>query len=131
MISYITDTNKVSRNITGFESDEPCRLNFYATYRQIVGKKTVEISLDEGATLRQLIEGLVGDYPALRHEWFDEQGHLYGHVHLFVNGRDLPFLENALDTRLLAGYTVSVFSWAGVKSKRERPLYRIVINARH
>ena len=89
------------------------QVNFYATYRQIVGKKTVEIPLEEGATLRQLIDGLVGDYPALRPEWFDAQGHLYGHVHLFVNGRDLPFLESGLDTRLLADDTVSVFPPVG------------------
>jgi len=89
------------------------QVNFYATYRQIVGKKTVEISLEEGATLHQLIEGLVGGFPALRLEWFDEQGHLYGHVHLFVNGRDLPFLENGLETRLMAEDTVSVFPPVG------------------
>ena len=89
------------------------QVNFYATYRQIVGKKTVEIPLDEGATLSQLVENLVGDYPALRSEWLDDQGHLYGHVHLFVNGRDLPFLENALDTRLQADDTVSVFPPVG------------------
>ena len=89
------------------------QVNFYATYRQIVGKKTVEILIDEGETLRQLIDGVVGDYPALRREWFDDQGQLYGHVHLFVNGRDLPFLENGLDTRLLVDDTVSVFPPVG------------------
>jgi molybdopterin synthase sulfur carrier subunit len=89
------------------------QVNFYATFRQVVGKKTVEISLREGSSLRQLIEGAVRDYPDLRHELLDEKGEILGHVHVFINGRDLAFLENGLDTSLQADDTVSVFPPVG------------------
>jgi molybdopterin synthase sulfur carrier subunit len=85
------------------------QVNFYATFRQVVGKKTVEISLEEGTSLRQLFEGIVRDYPGLRRELLDDQGEILGHVHVFINGRALALLESGLDTRLQTEDVVSIF----------------------
>jgi sulfur-carrier protein len=89
------------------------QVNFYATFRQVVGKKTVEIPLKEGSTLHQLIEGVIRDYPGLRRELLDDKGEILGHVHVFINGRDLAFLEEGLDTSLQADDTISVFPPVG------------------
>jgi molybdopterin synthase sulfur carrier subunit len=89
------------------------KVHFYATLRQIVGKKTIEIPLEEQATLQQLVDETITRYPALSQELIDEQGTLYGHVHVFVNGRDSRFLEDGLSTVLEAGDTVSVFPAVG------------------
>jgi molybdopterin synthase sulfur carrier subunit len=88
-------------------------VNFYSTLRQIVGKKTVELSLPLGATVRQLIGEIVRSYPALRREMVNEQGELYGHVHIFINGRDSSFLAENLDTELDPDDTISVFPAVG------------------
>ena len=87
--------------------------NFYATLRQIVGQKTVEIDVPEGATVGLLIDEILHQYPQLRNELLDEQGRLYGHVHVLVNGRDSQFLDNALDTVIEPGDSISVFPAIG------------------
>lgn len=89
------------------------KVNFYATLRQIVGTKTIEIPLEEEATLQQLVNEIITRYPALSHELVDEQGGLYGHVHVFVNGRDARFLEDGLSTVLEPEDNVSVFPAVG------------------
>ncbi len=88
-------------------------VNFYATLRQVVGAKKIDFDLPAGTTVRQLLDEMLRRYPALRRELMDEQGNLYAHVHIFVNGRDAPFLENALDTELSSGDTIGVFPAVG------------------
>lgn len=88
-------------------------VNFYATLRQIVGKKTLDIEIGEGETIRQLVSKIIQDYPLMQRELFDEKGELYRHVHILVNGRDTPYLENAMDTILMTGDVVNVFPAVG------------------
>ena len=89
------------------------KVDFYATLRQIVGQKTVKINLPEGATVRQLVDEIVCIYPLMRSELMDEDGKLYGHVHVIINGRDAPFLDNALDTVLMSDDRISIFPAVG------------------
>lgn len=89
------------------------KTNFYATLRQVTGQKTVEISLPAGATVRQLVEAVLERYPAMRKELFDENDQLYRHVHVFVNGRDAPLLEDALDTTLEPDDKIDIFPAVG------------------
>ena len=89
------------------------KVNFYATLRQIVGQKTVELDLPEGTTAIQLVEAVMKQYPRIRPELVDENGDLHGHIHLFVNGRDAPFLENQMDTVVKANDKVDIFPPVG------------------
>lgn len=89
------------------------KVNFYATLREIVGQKTVEFEISDGATIGHLIEIMVARYPPLRRELLDENGDLLGHVHVFVNGRDVPYLENQADTVLKPEDLISVFPAVG------------------
>lgn len=89
------------------------QVHFYATLRAIVGRKTVEFPYRPGMTLRQLVDEIVTAFPQLRRELLDDQGELYQHVHVLVNGRDTPYLENALDTPLQPNDSVSVFPAVG------------------
>ena len=41
-------------------------INFYATLRAIVGKKTVQVDMPPGTTALQLVDMVVANYPALR-----------------------------------------------------------------
>ncbi|HLF25164.1 MAG TPA: ubiquitin-like small modifier protein 1 [Anaerolineae bacterium] len=85
------------------------KVDFYATYRQIVGGKTVEIPVARELTVRELVEEIVTRYPPLRAELLNDQGELYAHVHVFVNGRDAPYLVDGVETPLGPDDTVSVF----------------------
>ncbi len=88
-------------------------VNFYAKLRQIVGKKTVTVEFRPGMTVGDLVNQLVQTYPALRRELLDEVGKVYSHVHILVNGRDAPYLENAMQTPLASDDTVSIFPAVG------------------
>lgn len=89
------------------------KVNFFATLRQIVGQKTVEFDLPENTTVREFVEIVVTRYPPMREELLDEDGNLYRHVHVFVNGRDAPFLDNGMDTVIQPGDTLNVFPAVG------------------
>ena len=88
-------------------------VNFYATLRGVVGQKTVKFDLPEGATVQHLLAEMIHRYPALRNELLNENGDLYAHVHIFVNGRDAPFLENSMHTILKDQDLIGVFPAVG------------------
>jgi molybdopterin synthase sulfur carrier subunit len=89
------------------------KVNFYATLREIVGGKTVEFPEAEAVTAQELLDAMIQRFPALRHELLTEEGRLHGHVHFFINGRDVQFLQDDLETRLTAEDTVNVFPAVG------------------
>jgi sulfur-carrier protein len=85
------------------------KVNFFATLRPIVGGKAVEFEIAAGTTAADLLNIVVEHFPPLRAELLDEQGQLYPHVHMFVNGRDAPYLENGMETILKPTDTVNIF----------------------
>ena len=89
------------------------KVNFYATYRPIVGGKTIEFDVDQGITIRQLVEAIITRFPAMRSEMLDDYGRLYSHVHIFVNGRDSVLLEQKQDTVLHADDVLNIFPPVG------------------
>lgn len=88
-------------------------VNFFAGLRQIVGQKTVDISVSEGSTARQLVDEIVRNYPSLERELLDGQGNLYGHVHMVINGRDIRYLEGYMEREIFAEDRVSLFPAIG------------------
>ena len=89
------------------------RVDFYATLRQIVGTKTVDFPLTDGSTIGGLLEEVFIRYPAMRSELLDNEGQLHGHVHVLVNGRDVPYLENTLNSVIHIDDTISIFPAVG------------------
>jgi MoaD family protein len=85
------------------------KVSFYATMRPIVGGKTVDIPLPEGATVRKLVEAIIEKFPQLGRMFLDDAGELSPRVHVFVNGRGAPYLRERLDTPLAATDQVDVF----------------------
>ncbi len=89
------------------------KVNFFATLRDIAGGKTVEIPLEHGVTAREVLDAIVTKFPAMKKELLMPDGRLYGHVHFFVNGRDVQFLENDLETKIMPGDVINVFPAVG------------------
>jgi molybdopterin synthase sulfur carrier subunit len=87
-------------------------VNFYATLRLITGKKTVSLDLPENVTVREMLEACFKIYPALRKELMNGD-ELHGHVHVFVNGRDVPYLEKTLETRITTRDKLDIFPAVG------------------
>ena len=89
------------------------RVNFYAMLRPVVGGKTVEVEFFDGMTLHQLLKQLTERFPPLRQKLFDENDHLYEHIHVFVNGRDSAFLADKLNTRIMPEDDINIFPPVG------------------
>ena len=89
------------------------QVNFYATLRDIAGGKTVEIPIDHGVTAREVLDAIVTRFPAMKKELLREDGRMYGHVHFFVNGRDVQFTEDDLETRIMPEDVINVFPAVG------------------
>lgn len=85
------------------------KVHFYATLRPIAGQKTVEFDLGDEVTVQELVDAVVTRFPPMREELLNEEGRLYPHVHVFVNGRDAPYLDNALDTVITVEDKIDIF----------------------
>jgi molybdopterin synthase sulfur carrier subunit len=89
------------------------KVNFFATLRYIAGGKTVEIDSEFGSTAKEVLDAIVTEFPAMKKELLNEDGRLFGHVHFFVNGRDVQFMEHELQTPIEEGDVINVFPAVG------------------
>ncbi len=89
------------------------KVNFFATLRDIVGGKTVEFDLDHGITAQELLDTIIQRFPPMKKELLDADGRMYGHVHFFINGRDVQFLDDEFQTKVMDGDVVNVFPAVG------------------
>ncbi len=85
------------------------RVSFYATLRPVVGQKTVDVPLPQGATVGDLLEAIVRRWPGLRELLLDDAGQLSRHVHIFVDGRSHAHLPEALATPLTGTERLDIF----------------------
>lgn len=89
------------------------KVSFYATLRDIAGQKTVDFDVPENATIGQLLDAIIQRYPVMRDKLLLEDGSLRGYVHVFINGRDVPFLQDKMGTVPNPTDTISVFPAVG------------------
>ncbi len=54
------------------------------------GNKQLELA---GASVRDLVEGLVAEYPSLRGQLLTDAGELNRFVNIYVNGQDVRYLD--------------------------------------
>jgi molybdopterin synthase sulfur carrier subunit len=69
------------------------RVKIFATLRQLVGEKEVEVRVDAGDTLRHVLEKLTTEYPALKPRVLDDDGNLQRFIIVLINGRSIKFLD--------------------------------------
>ena len=62
------------------------------------GAKRLEV---EGETIRAVVDGLVGQHPALKAQLLTDDGDLNRFVNVYVNGQDVRYLQG-LDTPVAA-----------------------------
>ncbi len=60
------------------------------------GARTVELALDDDASLDQVLRALDRRYPGLRFRLVDEQDRVRPHIRLFVDGAPAPTLSAAV-----------------------------------
>ena len=89
------------------------KVNFFATLRDIAGGKVVEFDADHGVTAQELLNAIVVRFPLMKKELLNEHGEMYGHVHFFINGRDVQFTDEKFQTKIMQDDTVNVFPAVG------------------
>jgi len=66
------------------------RVNLYATFRDVAGVKHLELT---GATVSEVLRRLLEFHPEMETELFEAPGVLSERVSVFVNGRDVRYLQ--------------------------------------
>ena len=84
------------------------KVKIFATLRQIVGAKEIEVGLEVGDTVGSVVARLVTDYPALGEHILDKDGNLEAYINVFVNGRSIRLLDG-LNTSLNEGDVLAIF----------------------
>jgi MoaD family protein len=88
-------------------------INLYATLRQIAGVKSVSLDLPPSTPVCDLLESLCQQYSGLRAQLFDPEGKVFGHIHLFINKRDITYLPEGLKVQLHSQDTIDIFPPVG------------------
>lgn len=89
------------------------KVNFFATLRDVAGGKTVEFDLEHGITAQELLDTIIEKFPLMKKELLNENGEMYGHVHFFINGRDVQFTDDKFQTKIMPRDVVNVFPAVG------------------
>ncbi len=89
------------------------KVNFFATLRDIAGGKNVELDLEHGITAQEALDAIIVRFPLMKKELLNENGEMFGHVHFFINGRDVQFTEDQFQTKIMQDDTVNVFPAVG------------------
>ncbi len=69
------------------------QVRVYATLRDVLGGSAAEVQAKAGDTIDAVLKRLVQAHPALGAELYDENGVLQTHMHVFVGGRNIRFLD--------------------------------------
>jgi MoaD family protein len=89
------------------------KIKVYATLRQVVGDKRIDFPVDGSITFNEVLAELFQRYPGLKIELLDESGQLLERVHVLINGRDVRFLEDKLETKVDPEDIISIFPAVG------------------
>lgn len=87
-------------------------IRVYATLRDVVGDSAIHIDGVPDMTVRHVLEEVVSIHPSLSAEIFDEEGHLKRSIHIFVNGRNVHFLDG-LETMVMPEDAIRIFPPVG------------------
>jgi molybdopterin synthase sulfur carrier subunit len=88
------------------------RVRIFATLRSLVGAKEVEVDVEAGDTVRNMLDKLTAEYPALRKRVLDDEGNLQSSINVFVNGRNIKFLDG-LNSPIQEGDRLALFPPVG------------------
>jgi molybdopterin synthase sulfur carrier subunit len=86
------------------------KVEFYGVYRLSIGKKTVELELSQDATVFDALQAVAERFPILQDEMFNQNGDLYPHQPLYINGRNPRLLTSGLNTVVEPDDVLSIFS---------------------
>ncbi|MBW6473731.1 MAG: MoaD family protein [Anaerolineaceae bacterium] len=78
-------------------------LHFFATYRNLVGERSITLEVEPQTTVRMAIGQFLETIPHMRRHWCDQEGNLMPHLFVILNKRDISSLPDGEDTILQPG----------------------------
>jgi MoaD family protein len=88
------------------------QVRFYATLRELVNAKAIELEVAETTDVRRLLERAGAAYPELGAKLWNERNELNKSIQVLVNGRGINFLQG-LETPVSAHDRVDLFPPVG------------------
>ena len=88
------------------------QVKVFATLRPIVGGAIVPATTEPGQTVRVLVDEMITRWPDLRPEMVDTTGKLLQRIQIFVNGRNIIYL-NGIETIIPERANISIFPPVG------------------
>ena len=88
-------------------------VNFYATLRAIVGKKTIKVDLPPDSTAQELIDLVTTVHPDLQAVLLDAEKRFQRHMKMFINGREVVYLDKQFDTIIQPDDKIDIFPPVG------------------
>ena len=89
------------------------KVKLYATLRDSIEGTSVEVDLEPGSNAQELIELIVAQHPALGTALLDENRCLHSYLKMFINGREVVYLEGQFQRVLEPTDTVDIFPPVG------------------
>jgi sulfur-carrier protein len=68
------------------------QVKLYASLRQAAGIKMLEVDVQSGTTVRDVLTEITCKHPVLEKFIWTEQGELSEHAHVFINGENISHL---------------------------------------
>jgi molybdopterin synthase sulfur carrier subunit len=84
------------------------QVHFHATLRDDVGGRTVEVPVEAGQTIHELIDALIDPYPSLKSKFWITDDSFSPYIHIFMDGRNI-LLSDGLDTRIPPNARINIF----------------------
>lgn len=88
------------------------KVRVYATLRDLVNAKIIELDAREATEVRRLLKQAGATYPALGAKLWNERDELNKSIQVLVNGRGINFLQG-LETPVCPEDTVDLFPPVG------------------
>ena len=82
--------------------------------KKILGRGDIDLTMKKGSTVKDVLITMVETYgEPLNAQLFDSGGDLFPYIRLMVNGRDIAFLENKMETALQEGDEILILPPVG------------------
>ncbi|MFX0085529.1 MAG: ubiquitin-like small modifier protein 1 [Candidatus Hodarchaeota archaeon] len=84
------------------------KVKFFATFKYITNQNEIEIQLDDGTNIAQLMEILFKSYKDLEKEIYNDNRIIKDYVQILKNGRNIKYLDN-INTKLENNDVIAMF----------------------
>ena len=85
------------------------RVNFYATLRAAVGKKSIDLPMQDGGTALDLARMIAEHWPPIADQLLDRHGDISTQVQFMIGGRNIRWLADGSATQIRAEDIIDVF----------------------